>query len=90
MSSSTLLSDGLPYVVVHGLLVDAGYCGHLAVGATLLLQEKYLLHLAHSLCLSCHGRVLYVRFDSTYNIHGKSGKVNGLSLRKERIRNLPP
>ena len=28
-------------------------------------------------CFSCHGRILYVRFVSTYNIHEKSGKVNG-------------
>ena len=36
-----------------------------------------MLDLAHFLCLSCHGRILYVRFVSTYNIHEKSGKVNG-------------
>ena len=36
-----------------------------------------MLNLAHFLCLSCHGRILYVRFVSTYNIHEKSGKVNG-------------
>ena len=30
----------LLYVVVHGLLVDADYCGRLAVGDSLLLQEK--------------------------------------------------
>ena len=36
-----------------------------------------MLDLAHFFCLSCHGRILYVRFVSTYNIHEKSGKVNG-------------
>ena len=35
-----LIGKGLLYVVVHGLLVDADYCGRLAVGDTLLLKEK--------------------------------------------------
>ena len=35
-----LIGKGLPYVVIHGLLVDADYCGRLAVGDSLLLQEQ--------------------------------------------------
>ena len=35
-----LIGKGLLYVVVHGLLVDADYCGRLAVGDSLLLKEK--------------------------------------------------
>ena len=34
------IGKGLLYVVVHGLLVDADYCGRLAVGDSLLLKEK--------------------------------------------------
>ena len=34
------IGKGLLYVVVHGLLVDADYCGRLAVGDSLLLQEQ--------------------------------------------------
>ena len=54
------VGKGLPHIVVHCLLVDADYSGGLAVGDTLLLQEKQLFNLAHFLCLSCHGRMLYV------------------------------
>ena len=35
-----LVCTGLTYVVVHGLLVDADYRGSLAVGDSLLLEEK--------------------------------------------------
>ena len=35
-----LIGKGLLYVVVHGLLVDADYSGHLAVGDFLLLKEQ--------------------------------------------------
>ena len=34
------ICTGLTYVVVHGLLVDADYRGSLAVGDSLLLEEK--------------------------------------------------
>ena len=39
-ASLSLASTALLYVVVHDLLIDADYCGSLAVGDTLLLKEK--------------------------------------------------
>ena len=32
--------EGLLYLFVHGFLIDANYCGRLAVGDSLLLKEK--------------------------------------------------
>ena len=37
------IGKGLLYVVVHGLLVDAEYCGHLAVGAPSFFRSSTCL-----------------------------------------------